>query len=171
VLFLAIVDILVNIFFLFSIYMSRRDGSYIRYLWQWNAFHLARIATSALVLYSVIKVSLRDLIIAAVLNGAIFGCLLYAVSIAKFAYNNCERSLCKFSDSCSKCEHQNYHDYDLTSKWSRKFSLFHGLEPLYIEFIAVFTAFQLIAVIVYAVLSTRKEPRQSAFATRNTEIF
>jgi hypothetical protein len=121
------VDILVNIFFLFSIYMSRRDGSYIRYLWQWNVFHLSRIATSALVLYSVIKVSLRDLIIGAVLNGAVLGCLLYAVSIAKFAYNNCERNLCRFSDSCVACEHQNYHDYDLTSKWSRKFSLFTAL--------------------------------------------
>lgn len=173
VLLAAVIDVLVNIYFLFSTYMERRDGSYVRYLWQWNLFHVARIATSALVIYSVIKVNLRLLIVSAVLNGLIFGGLLYAVSIAKFAYNNCERNLCRFSDNCLACEHQNYHDYDLTSKWSSKLS-FSNLE-LFItpkfNLFSVFTVFQLIVLIVYAVLSTRKEPRQSAFAPRGTEIF
>jgi hypothetical protein len=117
----AILDIIVNIFYLFSIYMARRDGDYIRYLWQWNLFHILRIATSALVLYSVIKNATRELIIAVVLNGLIFGCLLYAVSIAKFSYNNCERSSCRYTDNCVICERQNYYDYHLSSKWSRKF--------------------------------------------------
>ena len=127
VLLAAIIDVLVNIYFLFSTYMERRDGSYVRYLWQWNIFHVARIATSALVIYSVIKVNLRLLIVSAVLNGIIFGGLLYAVSVAKFAYNNCERNLCRFSDNCFACENQNYSDYDFTSKWSSK-SRFSDLE-------------------------------------------
>jgi hypothetical protein len=121
VLFAALVDILLNIYNLFSAYMAKREGTYNRYLWEWNAFYVARIVTSALVLYGVIKSSLRLLIIASVLNGLIFGVLLYAVSMAKFAYNNCERGLCRFTDNCDVCYSRNYNDYYWTSKWSSKF--------------------------------------------------
>lgn len=121
VLAIALVDILLNIYSLFSAYMEKRDGTYNRYLWQWNAFYVARIATSALVLYGVIKSSLRLLIVAAVLNGLIFAALLYAVAVAKFAYNNCERNLCRFTDNCETCYSKNYNDYDFTKTWSSKF--------------------------------------------------
>jgi hypothetical protein len=121
VLLAALIDVLLNIFCLFSAYMEKRDGTYNRYLWEWNLFFVARIATSALVLFSVIKSNLRLMIIASVLNALIFGVLLYAVSVAKFAYNNCERNLCRFSDNCETCYSRNYNDYHLTSKWSSKF--------------------------------------------------
>lgn len=128
VLIAALADILLNIFFLFSTYMAKRDGTYNRYLWEWNAFYVARIATSALVLYSVIKSNLRLMIISSVLNGLILCVLIYAVSVAKFAYQNCERGLCRFTDNCDVCYARNYNDYHLTSKWTSKFDC--GLEKL-----------------------------------------
>lgn len=122
VLFAALIDILWNIYNLFSSYMSQRDGVYNRYLWQWNSFYVARIVTSSLVIYGVIKTSLRIQIIASILNGIIFGALLYAVSVAKFSYNNCERNLCRFTENCDICYQRNYNDYHLTSKWTSKFN-------------------------------------------------
>jgi amino acid transporter len=120
VLFAALADVLLNIFCLFSSYMSKRDGTYNRYFWQWNAFFVARLVTSAIVLYGVIKSSLRLLIVASVLNGLIFGVLLYAVSVAKFSYNHCERNLCRLTENCDVCYLRNYNDYHLTSKWASK---------------------------------------------------
>lgn len=127
----AILNLVLNFYFIISTYIGKREGEYYRYLWQWNVYYAASVTASVLVLYGVAKAKNFLLIISCILSGLILCVLLYAVAVAKFSYSNCERELCRISGGgCDICYNQNYGDYHLTTKWTCKM-IFNCLLPIF----------------------------------------
>lgn len=120
----AILDLILNIFFLISSYIAKRDGTYNAYEYEWYAFYVIRLAIASMILYGVIRMRNALLVISCVLNGLVFAVVVYAVAVGKFKYRNCERELCISIDSnCETCYARNYADYHLTTKWACEFLL------------------------------------------------
>lgn len=141
---LAVLDLILNIYFLISSYIAKRDGSYNRYEYEWNAFYVIRIAIAVIILFGVIRSKAVLLVISCVLNGLVFAVVLYAVAVGKFQYTNCERELCRNSGGpCDICYLRNYADYHLTTKWACKFlhKAFFGRAKIFTHFVLFFIRF------------------------------
>lgn len=141
---LAVLDLILNIYFLVSAYIAKRDGTYNRYEYEWNAFFFSRIVIAAIILFGVVRSKIAWLVIACVLNGLVFGVVLYAVAAGKFHYTNCERELCRISGGrCDICYLRNYADYHLTTKWACEFRFlsFFGRAKIFTHFVLFLVRF------------------------------